>query len=173
MGSSPIFQWRLPDLTTSPPDVPKAMTDLATDIEATVVATVGKAGAFCLATGTWSSGVAGANTVNLTTISASGGASWALSGGTITAPYTGVWLASYWAGMSGGPGASHVWIGPSSGYSDNLNAGATMSSRAANVISVAKVDAGTAWAKPLIYTAPSAGSSGTARLYVALLGNPT
>lgn len=132
-------------------------------------ALIGGAG-HCVATGTWSAGAAGSNTINLSSITESSGPEWALSSGALLVPRDGIYLMIY-HGAAGGS-MTQMWVGPGSTTSDNIN-GPSMSSRNANAVSLGRKAAGSAFAKPVVYTAPTAGSSGTVRLYVAHLGNPT
>lgn len=129
-------------------------------------------GAFAVATGGWSAGVAGSNTVPLSAIAAQRGGPWTISSGALVTPFDGVYLSIYYAKVASGS-YNQVWVGGSSVLSDDIHIpSAAMSARSGNYATVGWRAAGAVFPKNVVYTAPTAGSSGNTRLHAIYLGNP-
>lgn len=176
MGSSAKFGWRLPDQTTSPPDVVKVAVDLAEDIEGTL----GTVGAWCIAEGTASSMINGTTTISLSSIvDKTPGAAYTLSGGAVLAPWAGVYWLNYHArtttSTAGLTSVNHRPLG----YPVQQYSGATIPATGMLINALAGDDsipfvaaAGGAFPKFEVST-NAAGASSTCRLLAVYLGNPT
>jgi hypothetical protein len=174
MATQPPFNWRVP-LDTDRPAGARQIRELAEDIAATIVAGRKTSGAYAVAQGTLSAGVAGQNSVNLGTVVESAGTpAWTLSGGALLAPLTGVYLLVYFARID--QSQSQVWVGPSSAEFTNIAVSGGVPSIAAPALEKTVVrtrTAGQAFEKPQVYTAPNVGSTGVVRLIATYLGNPS
>jgi hypothetical protein len=173
MATQPPYNWRVP-LDTDRPAGARQIRELAEDVAATIVAEQKRAGSYAVAQGALSAGIAGQNSVNLTTVVESAGTpAWTVSGGALLAPLTGVYLLVYFARID--QSQAQVWVGPSAAEFTNIgvSGGPSLAAPALEKTVVRKRTAGQSFDKPQVYTAPNAGSTGVVRLIATYLGNPS